>query len=66
MYHVKMLNLHQHQMIRIKKKTDVNNNISCQLLLFQSAHKLDILLLPNNLNCFIMFILRRQIQRYMS
>ena len=44
MYRVKMLNLRQHQMKRIKKST-----ISCQLLLFQSAHtcKLDILLLHN-------------------
>ena len=31
MYRMKMLNLRQHQMIRIKKKTDVNNNFTSNI-----------------------------------
>ena len=49
-----MLNLRQHQMKRIKKITDVNNNF---MSIATIAHKLDILLLHNNLNCFKMLTL---------
>ena len=50
-----MLNLRQHQMKRIKKITDINNNFM-PIATIQSAHKLYILLLNSNLNC-LMFIL---------